>query len=111
MMTDENLNMIFVRKSDLKFDEKDGHIRVIKEQKHWSQRFLRKLGVKIPEQSYTELDDYGSLVFREIDGRQSVKIIGAKLAEQFDEAGEQLYERLLIFLQHMENVEQWIELK
>jgi len=102
--------MVFRKKNNILFEENDGHIFVIKLQNHWTQRALRKMGIRIPEKSKKELDDYGTLVFREIDGVKTVRDLGELLAETYEESQEYLYERLLLYLHHLETVEKWIEL-
>ncbi|MDR2975959.1 MAG: PqqD family protein [Streptococcaceae bacterium] len=106
-----DLSVIYDIRPATKYDEFDGHIRVIKEQNHWSQRFMRRLGVKIPLRSYKELDDYGTFVFKMIDGKRTIHEIGSALSEKYEEAGDQLYERLIPYLEHLERNEKWIQKK
>ncbi|GBG97483.1 PqqD family peptide modification chaperone [Lactococcus termiticola] len=106
---DTTLEMVFIKKEGLLTEEDEaGHILIIKPQDHWSQRLMRKIGIRIPEVSKTELDDYGSLVFKQINGQNTIKAIGENLAETYDEASEYLYDRLLLYINHLENVEHWI---
>ncbi|MDR2832161.1 MAG: PqqD family protein [Streptococcaceae bacterium] len=107
---DANLAMIFKIKETILFDEKDGHIRVIKEQNRKPQQMMRKIGIKIPKRSYLELDDFGTFVFKQLDGVKTVKEIGELLAKHNEESATHLYERLLIYLYHLEVNEKWIEL-
>jgi len=105
-----NLAMIFKVREEILFDEKDGHIRIIKEQNRKPQQIMRKLKIKIPEKTYMELDDFGSFVFKQIDGVKTVEQIGQLLADYNEESATHLYERLLIYLHHLEVNEKWIEL-
>lgn len=106
-----DLTEVYEIRPSIKFDELDGHVQVIKEQNHWSQRFIRKLGVKIPLKSYKELDDYGTFIFTSIDGKKDVRELGRQLAEKYEEAGDQLYERLVPYLEHLDKNEKWIQKK
>ena len=106
---DFDLTKVYEYRPSVEFDELEGHVRVIKNQNHWSQRFLRKLAVKIPDKTYKELDDYGTFIFRNIDGKKNIKELGQLLAEHYDEAGNQLYERLIPYLEHLDQNEKWIQ--
>ena len=48
--------------------------------------------------------------FSMIDGKTTVKEIGEALSAQHEEASQQLYERLFLYLNHLESVERWIEI-
>ncbi len=109
-ISDENLNMIFRKKDKVLFEWHEGRIRIYKDQKHWTQNLMRKLGAKIPQRTYMSLDEYGTLVFSMIDGKTTVKEIGEALSAQHEEASQQLYERLFLYLNHLESVERWIEI-
>lgn len=104
-----NLDIIYQRVDSIKFEDCDGKVQIVKEQNHWSQKFFRKLGVKIPPKSYKLLDNYGSFIFRQIDGKKSIQVLGEMLSTEFDEASNQLYERLTAYLEHLEKFEKWIE--
>lgn len=108
--TDDDLKkMVFKRLPQVQFTDDGEKITIIREQNHWIQRFLRKLAFKIPEKTYLELDDYGSFVFRLLDGQHNVYEIGQLLGEQYDEANEFLYNRLLLYLHHLDVNEKLIE--
>jgi len=107
---DANLAMVFKVREGILFDEENGHVRIIKEQNAKPQQIMRKLKIKIPERTYMELDDFGSFVFKQIDGVKTVKEIGENLAAYNEESATHLYERLLIYLHHLEVNEKWIEL-
>lgn len=109
-LTDHDLQMMHFRiKEDVQWENNEGIITIIREQNHWIQRFLRKLSFHIPEKTYLELDEYGSFVFQQIDGKQSVYDIGKKLGEKYEETNEFLYNRLLLYLNHLEINESLIE--
>lgn len=111
MLTDDDLKeMIFAKKKDIQYQIKDDVVTLIHPQDHWIQRFLRRLSFKIPENSYIELDEYGSYVFQQIDGHKSVYEIGQRLGEHYTEANDFLYNRLLLYLNHLQENEKVIEL-
>lgn len=98
------------RKNDIKYEVKDEIVYIIKDQDHPIQRFARKLHVKIPETSTMELDEYGSFIFLQIDGKKTVEEIAHLLGERFEEANTQLYDRLLVYMNHLEKNEKYITL-
>lgn len=113
LMTDELKDfMIVVYQINPTLDyhlDDQGMVVIVKQQNHWIQRFFRKLYVKIPEQTTVTMDAYGSFVMKQIDGETSVEEIGQRLASEFEEAGTQLYERLELYLKHLEIRERWIQ--
>jgi len=80
----------------------DNIVTVLEKQDHKIQRFFRKLKFRIPEYKKTSLDEYGSCVFLLIDGKKTVKDIGENLEVKYGEKVYPLYERLLLFLNHIE---------
>lgn len=107
--TDQLLDRVYQMKPDLQYEVRDGIVFVIKEQNAWIQRMLRKIKYKIPETSEMELDQYGSFIFQQIDGQRDVREIGKRLGEAYEEANAQLYDRLLLYLNHLEKNEKYIE--
>jgi len=77
---------------------KDGIVTILEKQAHPIQKFFRRLGAIIPEFREIELDDYGSFVYRQIDGKKTVREIGAALKAEYGAAAEPLYERLCQYL-------------
>ncbi|WP_332843006.1 PqqD family protein [Paraclostridium sp. AKS73] len=49
-----------------------------------------------------ELDEYGSFIFLQIDGKKNVEELGIKLEEKYGEESHPLYERILLFLNHID---------
>lgn len=112
-MTEEDLQdfltIVYQKRPTLDYHLDDqGQVVIVKPQNHWIQRFFRKLYVKIPKETFVTLDSYGSFVMKAIDGKQSIQEIGERLAVEYPEAGEQLYERLQLYINHLEIREQWI---
>ena len=108
--TQELLKRVYRLKEDLHYEVRDGIVFVITEQNAWIQRVLRKIHYKIPETSEMELDKYGSFILQQIDGKRTVKEIGENLGSAIEEANNQLYDRLLIYLHHLEKNEKYIDL-
>lgn len=97
------LNIIFKHPDYMKYEMDDKNIVTIYEkQDHKIQKFFRKLKFKIPEYKKITLDEYGSYIFLQIDGNRTVKEIGENLELQFGEKIAPVYERLLLFLNHLE---------
>lgn len=106
----EYLSRIYTINPQLTYQIVDERVVITKEQNHWVQRFFRKLYVRIPKQTTVMLDTYGSAVFQAIDGKVTVETLGRELEGQYDEAGTHLYERLILYLHHLEVEEKWIQL-
>ncbi|MGH4120809.1 PqqD family peptide modification chaperone [Clostridium sp.] len=80
----------------------DNIVTMIEKQDHKIQKFFRKLKFRIPEYKKTSLDEYGSCVFLQIDGKKTVKDIGENLEVKYGDKVQPLYERLLLFLNHID---------
>ena len=79
----------------------NGIVTVLEKQDHKIQKFFRKLKFKIPLYKEITLDEISSEVFLKIDGDKTVKEIGDNLEKKYGEKVNPLYERLLIFLNHI----------
>nr|SFZ88779.1 FIG00906203: hypothetical protein [Loigolactobacillus rennini] len=102
-MTTEDLKQLVFEKNDaVQYRLKKGQVTIIRPQNHPIQNFFRKLHMRIPEKTYLDLDEYGSFVFKKINGRRNVYEIGQELAKKYQGADEYLYSRLLLYLQHIE---------
>lgn len=80
----------------------DNIVTILEKQDHKVQNFFRKLKFKIPQYKKIELDQFGSTVFLLIDGKRTVKEIGEILDSKYGEKIHPLYERLLLFLNHID---------
>ena len=76
-------------------------VTILEKQDHKIQRFFRKLKFKIPLYKEIDFDEISSEVFLQIDGDKTVKEIGDNLEKKYGEKVNPLYERLLIFLNHI----------
>ncbi len=64
---------------------------------------LAQVFFKKPKYSFIELDEFGSFIWRTMDGEQSIYQIGEKVSEHFGEKAEPLYERLSQFIKILHN--------
>ncbi|ELC8441136.1 PqqD family peptide modification chaperone [Clostridium perfringens] len=102
MDNDEILNMRFKICDNIEYEvDENGIVTVLEKQDHKIQRFFRKLKVKIPMYKKIAFDEYSSEVFLQIDGNKTVKEIGEELEAKFGDKVQPLYERLLVFLNHI----------
>ena len=110
MTNNEVLQIVFRVKPNVKYDiGNDGIVTVYEKQDHWIQNLFRKLKIKIPTYKKISLDEYGSYIFLNIDGNKTVKELGKCLEYEFGKETHPLYERLLLFLNHIEVNCEYIE--
>lgn len=104
MMNDEEiLNIKFKICDDVEYKISENRIvTVFEKQNHKIQRFFRRLQFKIPLYREVKFDEYSSEVFMQIDGNKTVKEIGEILDTKYGEKIYPLYERLLVFLNHID---------
>jgi len=99
---EEILNIVYVISENLEYEvDQDNIVAILEKQDHKIQKFFRKIKFRIPEYKKTYLDEYGSYVFMQIDGIQTVKKIGESLEAKYGDKAHPLYERLLLFLNHI----------
>jgi len=97
------LNIIYKICDNLEYEvDKDNIVTILEKQDHKVQKFFRKLKFKIPECKKIILDEFGSLIFLQIDGKKNVKDIGESLEAKYGDKVHPLYERLLLFLNHID---------
>lgn len=65
---------------------------------HIAQKFFHT-----PRVSHIKLDEYGSFLWKEIDGIQNVGVLAQKMKVQFGERAEPLYDRLVKYMQILHN--------
>ena len=58
---------------------------------------------KKPKVSYIELDEFGTFVWQQINGKQTVYVIGEQVKGQFGEKAEPLYTRLCTYIKTLRN--------
>lgn len=102
MNNNDDLNIVFKISDNIEYEVNDDNIVTILEiQNHPIQRFFRKLKFKIPQYRKTKLDKYGSFIFLQIDGKRTVEEIGKNLEAEYGEDTHPLYERLIMYLNHI----------
>lgn len=99
---EEVLNIIFKISDNLEYEvDEDSTVTILEKQDHKIQKFFRKIKFRIPEYKKITLDEYASYVFLQIDGKKTVKDIGENLEAKYGDKAHPLYERLLLFLNHI----------
>lgn len=107
---DELLNMIFKISTKVEYEtDEKGIVTILIKQDHRIQRAIRKIGFRLPEYKRVTMDAYGSCVFLQFDGRRNVREIGDSLEETYGDKVQPLYERLLLFISHLEQQFHYIE--
>lgn len=56
-----------------------------------------------PRVSHIELDEYGSFLWKELDGQRNVGQLAQRMKEQFGDKAEPLYDRLVHYMQILHN--------
>lgn len=102
MNNNDILNLVFKINDKVNFEVNNDLVTIIEKQDHFIQKLFRKLKFKIPMYKKIELDKYSSFVFLQIDGKKTVEDIGSSLENTYGEDSHPLYERLLVFLNHIE---------
>lgn len=102
MNDDDALKLVFKVSNNIDYEVNDKAITVLEKQNHPIQKFFRKLKFRIPLYKKVKLDEYSSFVFSQIDGEKTVEEIGENLEHIYGENCHPLYERLLMFLNHIE---------
>lgn len=59
---------------------------------------LTQLLIRKPKYTYIELDEFGSFVWKQIDGEKSIYEIGQLVKEKYGKKAEPLYERLTEYI-------------
>lgn len=84
------------------WDEEDGIVTIHMAHKGFYHR-IAQMVFKKPKVSHIKLDEFGSFVWLNIDGKKSVYDISMLVKEKFGEKAEPLYERLIKFFQILKN--------
>jgi len=103
------LDMVFAVNDKLDYEVDDRQlVTVLVHQDHWIQRIARRLRLRIPDTRKIRLDEYCSYVLLCLDGKRTVKEVGELMVEKFGDQANPVYERLFIFLNHIEKTERYI---
>lgn len=96
------LEKIPVRKEKYRFTESDdGLVTIEIDNKGFFNRLLQLI-VKKPKVSYIHLDENGSFVWKQIDGKRDIIKIGELVEAHFGDAANPVYERLVQFFAMLE---------
>lgn len=108
--SDELLDMVFKISPSLEYEtDADGIVTILLKQDHKIQRAVRKLGFRLPEYKKIRMDAFGSCVFLQFDANKNVREIGDSLEQIYGDKVQPLYERLLLFISHLEQQFHYIE--
>ena len=81
---------------------KDGKIEIKMHNKGVFNKIAQVL-FKKPKYSYIELDEFGSFVWEQMDGKKTIYEIGTLVKERFGDKAEPLYERLSQYIKILHN--------
>lgn len=98
-------------KVGISYKKDNGTPFILKKNEKKIQRMFRKLGKNIPLTTSTKLDNYSNEVILLIDGKRDIYTIGQKLKDKYGDELEPLYERLVVFLEHIRVEKKWISFK
>ncbi len=89
-------------KGKLPFTAGDKGIVTLQVENKGAMNKIAQLIFEKPKISYIHLDEFGSFVWNEIDGKKDVFTIGRAVKARFGEKAEPLYERLSQYIQTLE---------
>ncbi|WP_330604437.1 hypothetical protein [Peptostreptococcus canis] len=96
-------NIVYKINEDIEYRvSESGIVTILEPQNHKIQIFFRKIGFKIPRYKKLEFDEYSSYVFLQINGVNTIENIGEILYDKYEDKANPLFERLLLFLNHIE---------
>lgn len=113
-MTDHDdiyLQNIPVINSELDYSVTNGIVYVHILNNHFIQRVFRKLRFKVTNKTTIDFDQYASFVFLQIDGKRNIYDIGQIVKAHYGEDAEPLYERLVTFIDYLEDTQRWVLFK
>lgn len=85
------------------FDEKENGRIELKMLNRGLIKKITQILLKKPKYTFIELDEFGSFIWKQIDGERNVYEIAQLVKEQFGEKAEPLYERLSKYIQILRN--------
>ncbi|QFJ53845.1 PqqD family protein [Pseudobutyrivibrio xylanivorans] len=105
MKNKENfLDYVFKVSDDLAWTQSEsGEVIVEMENKGFTNRIAQRF-FKRPAVSHITLEGMGSFIFTCIDGNRSVYDIGLLIHDKYGDEAEPLYERLSVYMKHLEQV-------
>lgn len=105
----EVLRLVYRPKAPIRAEIQEERVTLLKPLDHPIQNFARRLRLKIPSHRHLQLDEFGSFIWQQLDGKTTVQEVGQRLDKRFGAAAHPLYERLLLFLNHLEVNLKYIE--
>ncbi len=97
------LEKIPVERKEITWKQDENNIVILEiENRGVANRIAQRL-LKKPKISYIHLDEFGSFVWLQIDGKRDIIAIGQNVREHFGEKAEPLYERLAQYFKTLEN--------
>lgn len=105
MKNKENfLDYIFKVNDDLTWTlSESGEVIVEMENKGFTNRIAQRF-FKRPAKSHITLEGMGSFIWTCVDGQRTVYDIGLLVHDKFGDEAEPLYERLSVYMKHLEQV-------
>ncbi len=101
--TENYLEKIPAHRQDLVWNkDKKNQITLSIENKGFANLLAQKL-LKKPKRSYIHLEEFGSFIWLQIDGKRDIIAIGELVKEHFGEKAEPLYERLAQYFKTLES--------
>ncbi len=82
------------------FRDEKGIVTLLIENRGIMNSAAQKL-LKKPRVSQIQLEEFGSFIWQAVDGEKTVFRIGEEVKEQFGEAAEPLYERLVTYMRNL----------
>ena len=92
--------LYFIPRANVLFEwekNKEGKVEIKVHNKGIFNR-IAQLFFKRPKYSFIELDEFGTFVWEQIDGKKTIYEIGGKVKERFGAKAEPVYERLAQFI-------------
>lgn len=86
-----------VIKDEILWKENDCKVVLILKNKGFFNRMFQLI-IKKPKISYIQLDEYGSFIWKNIDGKNTIADIATALASRYSDAVEPLYIRLFEYM-------------
>lgn len=105
----EVLRLVYRPRAHVRAEVQDERVTLLEPLDHPIQTFARRLRLKIPSHRHLHLDEFGSFIWQQLDGEATVQEVGQRLEKRFGAAAHPLYERLLLFLNHLEVNLKYIE--
>ena len=111
MKNKENfLQKIPAHNQQIRWSQDDNGIVTIEMQNRGIANRIAQLLIKKPKVSYIHLEEFGSFVWLQIDGKRDITAIGELIRERFGEKAEPLYERLAQYIKTLQ-ANQFITIK